>query len=79
MAADSKNLVARFGRWVAWAVAAAVLLYVAGTVWAGFDEIAEQLIGFAWTLYIPVLLLTLVNYGGGADGGGDGGGGGGMQ
>ena len=64
MADDNKNLVARFGRWVAWAVAAAVLLYVAGTVWAGFDEIADQLIGFAWTLYIPVLLLTLVNYGG---------------
>ena len=36
---------------------------MAGTVWAGFSEVGGELIGFAWWIYVPVLLLTLVNYG----------------
>lgn len=57
-----KKLVARFGRWVAWAVGLGVLLYVAGAVWGGLDEVGGQLTGFSWGIYVPVLLLTLVNY-----------------
>lgn len=44
------------------ALAAGVLLYVGYSVWAGFAEIGEQLSGFRWGLYAPVLLLTLGNY-----------------
>jgi glycosyltransferase 2 family protein len=57
-----KKLVARFGRWVAWAVGLGVLLYVAGAVWGGLDEVGGQLSSFSWGIYVPVLLLTLVNY-----------------
>ncbi|MCP4808129.1 MAG: flippase-like domain-containing protein [Proteobacteria bacterium] len=45
------------------AIAVGTLLYVGGTVWAGFSEVGDVLVGFAWWIYIPVLLLTLVNYG----------------
>lgn len=57
------DVVARFQRWLAWGVAIAALLYVAGSVWAGFDEVGESLAKFDWPIYIPVLLLTLLNYG----------------
>ena len=46
-----------------WAIAIGALLYVGGTVWAGFSEVGDELVGFAWWIYVPVLLLTLVNYG----------------
>ncbi len=57
------NLLLRFRKWVVWAIVVGVLLYVGGSVWAGVDEVGEQLAAFAWPLYVPVLLLTLVNYG----------------
>ncbi|MEN9786388.1 MAG: hypothetical protein RLZZ299_1652 [Pseudomonadota bacterium] len=57
------ELVRRFRGWVGWGIAAASLLYVGGTVLAGFREVGTALVGFAWPLYVPVLLLTLVNYG----------------
>ena len=60
---DKKDLVGRFRTWAVVAIAVGTLLYVGGTVWAGFSEVGDVLIGFAWWLYIPVLLLTLVNYG----------------
>ncbi len=53
----------RFRRWAAWAVALAVLGYLAYALWKGFSETAAELIGFQWLLVVPVLLLTLVNYG----------------
>ena len=46
-----------------WAIVGGALLYVAGTVWAGFDEVGGQLAEFHWGIYLVVLLLTLVNYG----------------
>ncbi len=46
-----------------WAIVAGGLLYIGGTVWAGFTEVAEELLGFHWGYYVLVLLLTLVNYG----------------
>jgi uncharacterized membrane protein YbhN (UPF0104 family) len=57
------DLLPRFRRWAIWAIAIGAILYVVGTVWAGFSEVGAELLNFAWWLYIPVLLLTLVNYG----------------
>ena len=62
-AARAQVMVQRFGRWLAWGIGVAVLLYLAGSVWAGVRDVGEALARFAWLLYIPVLLLTLVNYG----------------
>lgn len=56
-------MLVRFRRWAVWAIVAGVLLYVAGSVWADLSAVGEQLSRFAWRLYVPVLLLTLVNYG----------------
>lgn len=57
------NVVSRFRRWLAWGIALAALLYVAGSLYAGLDSVGSALAGFRWALYVPVLLLTLVNYG----------------
>lgn len=62
-ATPPSNLVARFGRWVAWAVALAALLYVGISIWVGVDEVSAALAKFNWFWYLPVLGLTLVNYG----------------
>ncbi len=61
--AQQPNLVVRFRKWVVWAVALGALLYVGGSVWAGFREVGDHLSSFSWVLYVPVLLLTLGNYG----------------
>ncbi len=53
----------RFRRWAAWAVAFAVLGYLGYAVWKGLSETAAELVSFQWSLLVPVLLLTLVNYG----------------
>ncbi len=60
--AEQKNLILRFRKWFVWALAAGVLLYVGGSVWAGFKDVGDQLAGFNWLLYVPVLLLTVGNY-----------------
>ncbi len=52
-----------FARWVAIAVALATLGYVAYALWRGWSATASQLARFAWPIYVPVLLTTLVNYG----------------
>lgn len=52
-----------FRRWAAIAVALATLGYLAYAIWSGLDATAAELAQFAWPLYVPVLLLTLVNYG----------------
>lgn len=46
-----------------WGVAIALVLYVGGSIWVGVREVGEELAGFRWWLSIPILLLTLVNYG----------------
>jgi len=53
----------RFRRWGAIAVAIATLGYLAYAVWKGLSETAAELATFQWPIYVPVLLLTLVNYG----------------
>lgn len=61
--AASQNLVNRFQRWVVWALVAGLLLYLAGSIWAGAGEVTSELRRFSWNLAIPILGLTLVNYG----------------
>ncbi len=57
------NLVHRFRRWVIGAIALGALLYLAGSVWAGLARVQDALATFRWSLAVPVLALTLVNYG----------------
>jgi len=53
----------RFRRWGAIAVAVATIGYLGYAVWKGLSETATELTAFQWPLYVPILLLTLVNYG----------------
>lgn len=57
------DAIKRFRRWGAIAVALATIGYLAYAVWKGLSETAVELAQFRWSLYIPVLGLTLVNYG----------------
>lgn len=59
----SARLVIRFRRWVVVAIAFGALLFLAGSVWAGIDTVGAALATFHWPWMVPVLLLTLVNYG----------------
>jgi len=59
----SARLVVRFRRWVVAAIAVGALLFVAGSIWAGFDQVQAALARFAWPWLLPILGLTLVNYG----------------
>lgn len=54
--------VTNFRKWAAIFVGVAAIGYMAYAVFRGIDETSVQLASFAWGLYIPVLLLTLVNY-----------------
>lgn len=60
---SAPSVFVRFRTWLAGGIAIAALLYVAGSVWAGYREVGAALAAFDWPIYIPVLLLTLVNYG----------------
>lgn len=62
-AASGADAMARFRRWAAVAVSLATLGYLAYAVWKGFNETLTELLTFSWPLYLPVLGLTLVNYG----------------
>lgn len=57
------DTLSRFRRWAAVAVGLAVLGYLAYALVTGIEETREELVGFRWSLYGPVLGLTLVNYG----------------
>jgi glycosyltransferase 2 family protein len=57
------NLVGRFVRWGLVAIACGALIYLVGTIWAGIDEMGAALARFEWRLTVPILALTLVNYG----------------
>jgi len=58
----SKGIVHRFRRWVIGAIAFGAVLYLAGSIWAGLDEVRGALASFQWAWAFPVLGLTLVNY-----------------
>ena len=57
------DLVRRFRKWAIVAIAAGALLYLAGSVWAGVADVADSLATFQWAWMVPILLLTLLNYG----------------
>ena len=56
------DLVRRFRQWLAWGIGAAVLMYVAFSVWVGVSSVGDALEKFNWLFYIPAILLTLLNY-----------------
>jgi uncharacterized protein (TIRG00374 family) len=60
--APRPDLVQRFRRWLVWGLAIAVLLYLAGSIYAGIGQVGAALATFAWWLMVPVLLLVLLNY-----------------
>lgn len=60
---SSSNLIARFRGWALGAMAIGALLYVGGSLWAGLPQMRDQLARFQWPLAVPILLLTLLNYG----------------
>ena len=43
-------------------VALGIVLYVAASVWLGFDELGEVLAGFAWPMLLAALGLSCLNY-----------------
>lgn len=57
------KLIARFQRWFIGALAVGALVYLGGTIWAGFDEVHAALVRFDWRYLAPLAGLTLVNYG----------------
>jgi len=63
LADEEAQLIARFRTWVVWALVAGMLLYTGGSIWAGAEAVGGELAHFAWWLTVPVLGLTLVNYG----------------
>jgi uncharacterized membrane protein YbhN (UPF0104 family) len=62
-AAAAGAAVGRFRQIAGGAVALAALGYLGYAVWSGLQETAGALGQFNWPLYLPILALTLVNYG----------------
>ncbi|MBT3217573.1 MAG: flippase-like domain-containing protein [Proteobacteria bacterium] len=60
--ATKPDVMARSRRWIAITVALSVLGWLVYALFRGFSETADELYSFRWGLYIPVLLLTLLNY-----------------
>lgn len=56
------NLLARYRKWLVWALLAGVVAYSALAMWSDSQEVGEQLKHFDWGLFVPVILLTLANY-----------------
>lgn len=57
-----RSLLLRFRRWLAWGVGLAALFYVGFSAWIGLGKVADSLAHFMWGLYLPALVLTLLNY-----------------
>lgn len=57
------DAIAGLRRWGGVIVGLVVVGYVGAVVALGWKETAASLVGFQWGLTVPVLLLTLVNYG----------------
>jgi uncharacterized protein (TIRG00374 family) len=61
--ARAPNLVDRFVRWAVGAAVFGALLYLGGSVWAGFDDMRAAFVAFDWRLIPLLVVLTLTNYG----------------
>ena len=57
------SLQQRFVRWFVIAVACGSLLYLGGSVWAGFDKIKDELPQFQWIYFAAAIGLTLLTPG----------------
>ena len=63
MSAPPEDLLLRFRRWVLGAIGIGVVVYLVGSVWAGLDQVGAALSAFHWGWALPVVSLTLLNYG----------------
>tara|TARA_B100000530_G_C15881259_1_gene457541 strand:- start:148 stop:1119 length:972 start_codon:yes stop_codon:yes gene_type:complete len=57
------NLITRFRKWVVIGIAVCSLLYMAGAIWVGLEDIEEVGATFPWWILLPVTGLTFLNYG----------------
>lgn len=62
-ATRATEILARFQRWLAWGIALTALMYLGWSIWVGLPQAMEALSNFELLYYLPVLALTLVNYG----------------
>lgn len=60
---DAVHALGRHQRAAGLTVGLCVLGYLGFALWAGFSETAAELMRFDWSMTVPVLALTLVNYG----------------
>jgi uncharacterized protein (TIRG00374 family) len=65
LGADSSpgHLIHRFRRWLAGGIAIAAFVYAASAVWSGIHEVGDAFARFQWSYFVPVVVLTLLNYG----------------
>ena len=57
-----QDLFQRFQRWLIAAIAIGALIYLGGSVWAGFSKMKDQFQIFQWSMFVYAILLTLSNY-----------------
>jgi glycosyltransferase 2 family protein len=62
-ASGGEPLIRRFRRWLLYGLAVGVVLYLGGSLWVGLRQVGGELAQFRWWLAVPILLLTLTNYG----------------
>lgn len=60
--AGGPNLVDRSVRWAVRAAVFGALIYLGGSIWAGFDDMKSAFAQFQWWLVPPLIALTLSNY-----------------
>ena len=56
------NLLTRYRKWLVWALLAGIVVYGGLAMWSDSKEVSEELKHFDWSLFVPVILLTLANY-----------------
>ena len=57
-----QDLFQRFQRWLIAAIAIGALIYLGGSIWAGFSQMKEQFQIFEWVMFVYAIGLTLSNY-----------------
>ena len=58
-----KNLLTRYRKWLVWALIAGIVVYAGLALWSDSQELGAELKSLDWALFVPVILLTLANYG----------------
>ena len=57
------NLLTRYRKWLVWALVAGIVVYAGLAFWSDSKEVNKELKTLDWALFVPVILLTLANYG----------------